>query len=54
MNLQLLAESADAAAAIETARGRPLVTVEPWVDGPSLRIQPDAGYGVVAEPLSAL
>jgi len=54
MNLQLLAESADAAAAIETARGRPLVTVEPWVDGPSLRIQPDAGYGPVAEPLSAL
>lgn len=54
MNLQLLAESADAAAAIDTARRRPLVTVEPWVDGPSLRIQPDAGYGSVAEPLSAL
>jgi 8-oxo-dGTP pyrophosphatase MutT (NUDIX family) len=54
MNLRLLAESPHAAAAIETARQRPLVTVEPWVDGPSLRIQPDAGYGVVAEPLSAL
>jgi 8-oxo-dGTP pyrophosphatase MutT (NUDIX family) len=54
MNLRLLAESSDAAGAIETARQRPLVTVEPWVDGPSLRIQPDAGYGVVAEPLSAL
>jgi len=54
MNLQLLAESPDAAAAIETARARPLVTVEPWVDGASLRIQPEAGYGAVAEPLSAL
>jgi 8-oxo-dGTP pyrophosphatase MutT (NUDIX family) len=54
MNLQLLAESPHAAAAIETARARPLVTVEPWVDGASLRIQPEAGYGVVAEPLSAL
>ncbi|KRA67195.1 NUDIX hydrolase [Caulobacter sp. Root656] len=54
MNLQLLAESADAAAAIEAARTRPLVTVEPWVDGTSLRIQPEAGYGAVAEPLSAL
>ena len=54
MNLQLLAESPDATAAIETARARPLVTVEPWIDGPSLRIQPDAGYGAVAEPLTAL
>jgi 8-oxo-dGTP pyrophosphatase MutT (NUDIX family) len=54
MNLQLLAESPHAAAAIETARARPLVTVEPWVDGASLRIQPDAGYGAMAEPLSAL
>jgi 8-oxo-dGTP pyrophosphatase MutT (NUDIX family) len=54
MNLQLLAESADAAAAIETARARPLVTVEPWVDGAALRIQPDAGYGAVTEPISAL
>jgi len=54
MNLQLLAESPDAAAAIGAARARPLVTVEPWVDGASLRIQPDAGYGAVAVPLSAL
>lgn len=54
MNLRLLAQSANAAAAIETARARPLVTVEPWVEGASLRIQPDAGYGDVAEPLSAL
>jgi len=54
MNLQLLAESASPIQAIDTARIRPLVTVEPWVDGSSLRIQPDAGYGAVAEPLSAL
>jgi 8-oxo-dGTP pyrophosphatase MutT (NUDIX family) len=54
MNLQLLAESASAAAAIDSARERVLVTVEPWVDGASLRIQPDAGYGAVTEPLSAL
>ncbi len=54
MNLQLLAESRDATGAIETARGRPLVTVEPWVEGASLRIQADAGYGDVAEPLAAL
>ncbi len=54
MNLQLLAESADAEAAIEAARARRLVTVEPWVDGAALRIQPEAGYGDVAEPLSAL
>ncbi|MFZ0266243.1 NUDIX hydrolase [Caulobacter sp.] len=54
MNLQLLAESANPTAAIAAARVRPLVTVEPWVDGPSLKIQPDAGYGAVTEPLSAL
>ena len=54
MNLQLLAESPTPIAAIDAAKARPLVTVEPWVDGPSLRIQPEAGYGEVAEPLSAL
>ncbi|MBO9708834.1 MAG: NUDIX hydrolase [Caulobacter sp.] len=54
MNLQLLAESADAETAIMAARARPLVTVEPWVEGPSLRIPDNAGYGVVSEPLSAL
>jgi 8-oxo-dGTP pyrophosphatase MutT (NUDIX family) len=54
MNLQLLAESTSPVAAIDAARARPLVTVEPWVEGPSLLIQPDAGYGAVAEPLSAL
>jgi 8-oxo-dGTP pyrophosphatase MutT (NUDIX family) len=54
MNLQLLAESPDAEAAIAAALARPLVTVEPWVDGPALRIPDDAGYGAVSEPLSAL
>jgi 8-oxo-dGTP pyrophosphatase MutT (NUDIX family) len=54
MNLQLLAESVSAAGAIDTARGRPLVAVEPWVEGAALRIQPDAGYGDPLEPLSAL
>jgi hypothetical protein len=30
------------------------VTVEPWVEGDGLRIQADAGYGDVIEPLTAL
>ncbi len=54
MNLQLLAESISPHDAIARAASRPLVTVEPWVDGQALRIQPDAGYGDVTEPLSAL
>ncbi|PTT71026.1 NUDIX hydrolase, partial [Pseudomonas sp. HMWF010] len=54
MNLQLLAESQNPADAIARARQRPLVTVEPWVEGQGLRIQPEAGYGDVIEPLSAL
>jgi 8-oxo-dGTP pyrophosphatase MutT (NUDIX family) len=54
MNLQLLAESADPADAVARAEGRALVTVEPWVDGKVLRIQADAGYGPVTEPLEAL
>lgn len=54
MNLQLLAEAASAADAAERARRRTLVTVEPWVEGRELRIQPQAGYGDVREPLSAL
>jgi 8-oxo-dGTP pyrophosphatase MutT (NUDIX family) len=52
MNLQLLAESQGPADAIVRADARPLVTVEPWVEGQHLMIQPDAGYGAVAEPLS--
>ncbi len=54
MNLQLLAESASASEAAERARARRLVTVEPWVEGKMLRIQPDAGYGDVTEPFSAV
>lgn len=54
MNLQLLAESASADDAAERARNRTMVTVQPWVDGKELRIPPDAGYGDVREPLSAL
>ncbi|WP_454717182.1 NUDIX hydrolase [Caulobacter segnis] len=54
MNLQLLAESADPADAVARAEARELVTVEPWIDGPVLRIQENAGYGPVTEPLEAL
>lgn len=54
MNLQLLAESADPRDAVSRAAARELVTVEPWVDGDVLRIQPHAGYGAVTEPLNAL
>jgi 8-oxo-dGTP pyrophosphatase MutT (NUDIX family) len=54
MNLQLLAESADPADAVARAGARELVTVEPWIDGPVLRIQENAGYGPVTEPLEAL
>jgi 8-oxo-dGTP pyrophosphatase MutT (NUDIX family) len=58
MNLQLLAESSSAHDAAERARSRTLVTVEPKVErrpsGGVLVIPPDAGYGAVEEPLSAL
>jgi len=58
MNLQLLAESASATEAAERAASRTLVTVEPVVEqrpgGGVLVIPPDAGYGAVEEPLSAL
>jgi 8-oxo-dGTP pyrophosphatase MutT (NUDIX family) len=58
MNLQLLAESSSAADAADRAARRTLVTVEPWVvqrpSGGVLTIPPDAGYGEVEEPLSAL
>jgi 8-oxo-dGTP pyrophosphatase MutT (NUDIX family) len=56
MNLQLLAEAADALDAVERARARTLVTVEPKVietpQGRSLVIPPDAGYGAVTESLA--
>ena len=58
MNLQLLAESTSAEEAAGRARSRTLVTVEPKVErrpgGGVLVIPPDAGYGAVEEPLSAL
>ena len=58
MNLQLLAESRDAAGALAAAAARPEVVVEPKVerrsDGGVLVIPPDAGYGAVEEPLSAV
>ncbi len=56
MNLQLLAEAADAEDAMVRARARTLVTVEPAVaetpDGSVLTIPHNAGYGVVTEPLA--
>jgi len=58
MNLQLLAESASAEEASRRAAARKLVTVEPMLHdrpgGGVLVIQPDAGYGAVEEPLSAI
>jgi 8-oxo-dGTP pyrophosphatase MutT (NUDIX family) len=58
MNLQLLDESASAQEASERASARTLVTVLPKVEkrpeGGVLVIPPDAGYGAVEEPLSAL
>jgi 8-oxo-dGTP pyrophosphatase MutT (NUDIX family) len=58
MNLQLLAESADAASAIAAAEARVLVTVLPKLEqrphGPVLVLPPDAGYGRVEEPLSSV
>ena len=50
----LAAAGASPADAVSRAAARPLVTVEPWVDGDALRIPPEAGYGPVTEPLSAL
>lgn len=55
MNLQLLAEAADADDAVGRAGRRRLVTVQPQVqqrgDGRVLVLPSDAGYGVVEEPL---
>lgn len=54
MNLQLLARAASAAAAIDQARARPLVTVQPEIhegpDGRRLVLPESAGYGAVSEP----
>lgn len=58
MNLQLLAESGSVSDAVEKSRARRLVTVLPRVErregGGVLVIPPDAGYGAVEEPLSAI
>jgi 8-oxo-dGTP pyrophosphatase MutT (NUDIX family) len=56
MNLQLLAEAADAGDAVTRAGSRSLVTVEPAVidspEGRALTIPPNAGYGAVTELLA--
>ncbi len=55
MNLQLLAEASCAEDAVMRAAARPLVTVLPQIQtrdgGRVLVLPPDAGYGVVSEPL---
>lgn len=55
MNLKLLAEGGSAQDAIDRARTRTLVTVEPSIQerphGRVLVLPPDAGYGVVEERL---
>lgn len=57
MNIQLLAEASSAQDAIAQANARTLVTVLPKVEdrpeGKVLVLPPDAGYGVVAEPLAS-
>lgn len=52
MNVLKVGRSANTAHAIESARGRPVVTVEPVVDGKVLRIPAEADYDVTEEPLS--
>ena len=58
MNLQLLAEASDGADAIGRAMVRELVPVLPKLerrsDGDVLVLPPDAGYGAVAERMSAI
>jgi 8-oxo-dGTP pyrophosphatase MutT (NUDIX family) len=55
MNLQLLAEASSAGDTVARARARTLVTVQPKIEsresGRVLTLPPDAGYGVVEEPL---
>lgn len=55
MNLKLLAEASSAADAVRRAGARELVTVEPKVaerpDGRVLVLPPNAGYGLVEEPI---
>jgi hypothetical protein len=55
MNLKLLAEASSASDAVARADARKLVTVLPQIQsresGRVLVLPPDAGYGVVEEPL---
>ena len=55
MNLKLLAEANGAADAVTRAAARTLVTVQPQIlerdSGRVLALPPDAGYGVVEEPI---
>ena len=55
MNLQLLAEAESGSDAVARAEARTLVTVQPKIlqkdGGRFLALPPDAGYGVVEEPL---
>ena len=55
MNVQLLAEAKSAEDCVARAKARRLVTVEPQIQdrerGKVLVLPPDAGYGVVEEPL---
>jgi len=58
MNLKLLAEARSGSDAVGRAQGRRLVTVQPKViqkdGGRFLALPPDAGYGVVEEPLESV
>jgi 8-oxo-dGTP pyrophosphatase MutT (NUDIX family) len=58
LNLQLLAENHGVDQALKATRARPIVTVRSRIEqraiGKVLTIAPDAGYGVVEEPVSEL
>ena len=58
MNLRRLAEAGSAEDAVARAGARTLVTVQPVVEeregGRMLILPPEAGYGVVAEPLEKM
>ncbi len=54
MNVLKLGRSPNVAHAIETARSKPVVTVEPKVDGKVLRIPAEAEYDVTEEPLTSV
>lgn len=53
LNLMMLGESGSVDEAVETARNRAIVTVEPWIekegDGAFLCIPPEAGYAISRE-----